>query len=203
MANSLSLPPPDSAGQAGPPTAGAFAPPEIPRGKALLAHPGLNKDSAFTQVERSALGLSGLLPSRVLTMEEQVGLELEHLRRKTDDVERYIGLTALQDRNETLFYRLLVDHLEELAPIIYTPTVGHACREFSHVVRRTRGCWITPDDIDRISELLANAATPGSGSSWPPTTSGSSGWATRGRVVWGSPSASSPSTPPGRASTPG
>ena len=163
MANSLSLPPPDSAGQAGPPTAGAFALPEIPRGKALLAHPGLNKDSAFSQVERSALGLSGLLPSRVLTMDEQVGLELEHLRRKTDDVERYIGLTSLQDRNETLFYRLLVDHLEELAPIIYTPTVGHACREFSHVVRRTRGCWITPDDIDRIPELLANAATPGVG----------------------------------------
>jgi malic enzyme len=133
----------------------------LPRNKELLAHPGLNKDAAFSADERAALGLQGLLPWRVLTMDEQVTLELEHLRRKSDDVERYIGLNALQNRNETLFYRLLIDHLEELAPIIYTPTVGHVCREFSHVVRRMRGCWVTPDDIDRIPELLQNAATPG------------------------------------------
>jgi malic enzyme len=132
-----------------------------PRGAELLGRPLLSKDAAFTEAERDELGLRGLLPWRVTTIEQQVTVELQRLRRKPDDLEKYIGLAALQDRNETLFHRLLLDHLEELAPIVYTPTVGDACRQFTHVARRPRGLWITPDDIGRMPRVLRNAGRPG------------------------------------------
>jgi len=116
-----------------------------------------NKGSAFTREERSALGLEGLLPWACNTIEQQARRVYENLVRKTDPLERYIGLAALQDRNEHLFHHVLRDHLEELLPVVYTPTVGRACQDFSHIFRRARGLWITPADQGRVLQVLDNA----------------------------------------------
>ncbi|HEX7046511.1 MAG TPA: NAD-dependent malic enzyme [Gammaproteobacteria bacterium] len=127
------------------------------RGRALLCHPLYNKGTAFDADERRRFELTGLLPTHVGSIEEQEQRAYEHITRKSDPLERYIGLAALQDRNEVLFYRVLQKHLEELLPIVYTPTVGEACQKFSHIFRRGRGLWITPEDRGRIAEVLAHS----------------------------------------------
>lgn len=128
------------------------------RGQQLLRDPARNKSTAFTPDERERFGLRGLLPAASLTQELQVERVLENFRRKETDLERYIFLLALQARNERLFYRTLLDHVEETMPIVYTPTVGQACREFSHIFRGTRGLYLTPDDRGEIRRLLDNWA---------------------------------------------
>ena len=127
------------------------------RGLHLLDHPMYNKSTAFTREERSVFGLEGLLPAVVSSMEQQSRRAYANIARKTDPLERYIGLAALQDRNEHLFYRVLTDHIEELLPIVYTPTVGRACQQFSHIFRRARGLWITPAHRGGIHQVLGNA----------------------------------------------
>ena len=126
------------------------------RGVDLLHDPLLNKGTAFTDAERDTLGLRGLLPPRVTTQDGQVVRVLESLRRKTTDLEKYIYLIALQERNESLFYRVVMDHLDEVMPLIYTPTVGQACQKWGYIFRRSRGLYITAADRGRIVKLLSN-----------------------------------------------
>jgi malate dehydrogenase (oxaloacetate-decarboxylating)(NADP+) len=126
------------------------------RGVKLLHDPLRNKGTAFTAEEREALGLRGLLPPRVHSMELQVQRVMENIRIKSSDLERYVFLSALQDRNETLFYRVVMDHLKELMPIIYTPTVGEACQKFGHIFRRPRGLFLSAADRGSIRTVLDN-----------------------------------------------
>ncbi len=125
-------------------------------GQRLLDDPLLNKSSAFPESERRELGLMGLLPLHTSTIEEQLARVYENYQRKDSDIERYIFLAALQDRNETLFYRLLQEHVTEMMPIIYTPTVGEGCRLYSHVFRRPRGLYISYPFRHEILSLLNN-----------------------------------------------
>lgn len=127
------------------------------RGHDLIRDPLLNKGTALTREERKALGVEGLLPHRVMTMEGQARRVYEALQGKSTPLGKYVDLADLQERNEQLYYRVLADHLEELMPIVYTPTVGLATQRYSHVYRRGRGIWITPDHRGKIAQVIRDA----------------------------------------------
>jgi malate dehydrogenase (oxaloacetate-decarboxylating)(NADP+) len=128
----------------------------LPTGIALLQDPALNKGTAFTEAERDSLHLRGLLPPHVSSQEQQLGRVLENFRRKSSDLEKYISLRALHDRNEALFFRLLMDHPDEMMPIVYTPTVGLACQRYTHIFQRPHGIFVSASDRGRVAEVLAN-----------------------------------------------
>ncbi|MEM7764600.1 MAG: NAD-dependent malic enzyme [Pseudomonadota bacterium] len=126
------------------------------RGAEILREPTLNKSTAFTMEERKQLGLRGLLPPTVNTQQQQLRRILANIRRKGSDIERYIALRALQVRSEQLFFKLVTEHIEEIMPLIYTPTVGEACKEFANIFRDARGMYVSIDDRGDVEELLAN-----------------------------------------------
>jgi malate dehydrogenase (oxaloacetate-decarboxylating) len=132
----------------------------VPHGTALLNRPGLNKGTAFTEDERSTLALQGLLPPQVESLAEQVARAYEAYQRKKDDLERHIYLRALQDTNEVLFYQLLLEHIEEMTPMVYTPVVALGCQQFSHIYRRPRGLFISYPLRDSIRAQLRNRPNP-------------------------------------------
>ncbi|HVZ19153.1 MAG TPA: NAD-dependent malic enzyme [Terriglobales bacterium] len=127
------------------------------KGHALLFNPLTNKGTAFTTRERDELNLHGLLPPTVSTIRQQLDRTYENFKAKTSNIERYIYLSSLQDRNETLFYRLVLEHIDEMMPIVYTPVVGEACQKFSHIYRRGRGLYISYEQRDQIEKVLCNA----------------------------------------------
>ncbi len=129
------------------------------KGVDWLHNPVFNKGTAFTEAERDALGLRGLLPPHVQTMDQQTRRVMDNFRTKSSDLERYIQIVGLQDRNETLFYRVVMDNLEEMMPIIYTPTVGKACQEFGHIFRRSRGFYISSNEAGQVETILQNWPT--------------------------------------------
>jgi malate dehydrogenase (oxaloacetate-decarboxylating)(NADP+) len=127
-----------------------------PRGLALLRDPLLNKGIAFTEAERETLGLRGLLPAAVMSMQAQVERVLTNLRSLPSDLEKYVALNSLHDRNEALFFRIVCDHIDEIQPLIYTPTVGLACQRFGLIFQRPRGLFISANDRGRVAEILEN-----------------------------------------------
>jgi len=126
------------------------------RGKALLNDPAVNKSTAFTREERDRFGLLGLLPYNVSDMQTQERRVLANMRRKANDIEKYIFLNALRERNYRLFHRIVIDNIDEILPLIYTPTVGQACKEFAHIFRQAQGFYVTPEDRGEIRKLLDN-----------------------------------------------
>jgi malate dehydrogenase (oxaloacetate-decarboxylating)(NADP+) len=137
-------------------TGGRRPPNGLELGVALLHDPTRNKGTAFTEEERERYHLRGLLPPKVLTQDQQVQKVLESFRSQASDIEKYIYLISLQDRNERLFYRLVMDHLAETMPIIYTPTVGQACQQYTHLWRRARGLFICARDRGRVARIMKN-----------------------------------------------
>ncbi len=130
---------------------------EVPyKGIFLTESPVYNKETAFPENERNALNLTGLLPDAVSTLETQKERNYEEFSRQQNEIEKYIYLTSLQDRNETAYYSTLEDHLSEMLPIVYTPTVGKACQQFSHLYRRRRGLYVSSKNIQHIDSILAN-----------------------------------------------
>ncbi|HTO97134.1 MAG TPA: NAD-dependent malic enzyme [Myxococcales bacterium] len=132
----------------------------LPKGFDRLHDPVLNKGTAFTEAERDLLGLRGFLPAQVHTIEEQLLRVREGLSRQPDDLQKWVFLNSLHDRNETLFFRLLMDSPEELMPLVYTPTVGRACQEYSHLFQQPRGLFISAHDKGRIAQILRNWPYP-------------------------------------------
>jgi len=124
------------------------------RGYSVLSDPWLNKGTAFPESERAALGLTGLLPSRILTLDQQAQRAYKQCSQQASDLDKNVYLTALHDRNEVLFYRVLTDHLSELLPIVYTPTIGEAIQQYSHQYRRPRGVYLSIDAPDQIETAL-------------------------------------------------
>jgi malate dehydrogenase (oxaloacetate-decarboxylating)(NADP+) len=130
------------------------------RGLTILNDPWLNKGTSFTAEERIALGLSGLLPPHSADMEEQVMRIMENYAHLSDPLDKYTFLISLADRNVTLFYRVLMENLLEMTPIMYTPTVGYACQKFGHIYRKNRGMYISLRHKGRIAQVLANWPNP-------------------------------------------
>jgi malate dehydrogenase (oxaloacetate-decarboxylating)(NADP+) len=152
----------------------------------LLRDPTLNKGTAFTEQERDALGLRGLLPPHICTMEDQVARVLENFRRLQTPLSKYILLEALHDRNEALFFRVITENPDEMMPIIYTPTVGLACQQFGHIYRRPRGLFISSADRGRIAQVMRNWPYREARPSWSPTAahhSASGTWAYHGHPI--------------------
>lgn len=131
-------------------------PPSDKTGYNVLHDARLNKSTAFSKAEREKLGLRGLLPYSIGTLQTQLQRVYANFKRKTSDIEKYIFLAALLERNETLFYRTVIDNIEEMLPLIYTPTVGQACSEFAQIFRKPKGFYITPDDRGVIRRILDN-----------------------------------------------
>src|SRR2546423_13877209 len=139
---------------------GPITPPDVIEteleGTALLTNPMLNKGTAFTDEERTAFALHGLLPPHIGTLEVQSARRLQAVRKLVGDLDRYVFLRGLQDANETLFYGVLTQNLEEMLPLVYTPTVGEGCQTFSHYWHYPRGLFLSWPQRGRLKEILAH-----------------------------------------------